>query len=192
MPATPVPDLTQLIRAWGEGDAAALDSLLQAAYPELHRIAANYFRHERSGHTLQSTALINEAFMRLVRAPHRDWKDRAHFFAFSALLMRGILVDHARARRAEKRGPSPTLRVEPDSASTPEAPVDILDLHLALEELERLDPLQSRIVELRYFGGLSIPETARMARVSESTVKREWIIAKAWLHRRLLPPPTRP
>ena len=179
--------ITQLLQAWSAGEAEALDRLIEVTYPQLHQIAVNYFRHERASHTLQSTALVNEAYLRLMRAPDRDWKSRAHFFGFAARLMRGILVDHARARQTGKRGgQNPTLSfVDSDHASAG-AEVDILDLHQALEELEILDAFQSRVVELRYFAGLSIPETAEVTGVSESTVKREWLVAKTWIRRRLL------
>ena len=189
MSRRPTADITELIQAWNAGEPDALDRLTEAVYPELHRLALSYFRRERSSHTLQCTALVNEAYIRLIRSPDKQWKNRAHFFGFAAGLMRGILVDYARARETEKRGgPNPTLSLsETDRPrETPAAEVDILDLHRALKELESLDSFQSRVVELRYFGGLSIPETAAATGVSESTVKREWLVAKTWIRRRLL------
>jgi RNA polymerase sigma factor (TIGR02999 family) len=183
-------DITGLIHAWSAGQPDALNRLVEATYPELHRIAQRYFQGERPSHTLQSTALIHEAYLRLVQAPPKDWKDRAHFFGFAARLMRGILVDYARARLTDKRGGgAPTLTLSETDASSPAPDVDILDLNAALEELEQLDSFQSRIVELRYFAGLSTAETAEVTGISESTVKREWILAKTWIRRRLLEGP---
>jgi RNA polymerase sigma factor (TIGR02999 family) len=181
------PDITKLIHEWGAGQPDGLNRLVEAAYPELHRIAHRYCERERAGHTLQCTAVVHEAYLRLVQAPHRNWKDRAHFFAFAARLMRNILVDYARARQTGKRGggiPALTLADAEGAAQAPD--VGILDLNSALEELETLDPLQGRIIELRYFAGLSIPETAEVTGASESTVKREWILAKTWIRRKLL------
>lgn len=181
------PDITGLIQQWNGGEPDALERLTEVVYPELHRIALSYFRRERSSHTLQCTALVNEAYIRLMQSPEKHWKDRAHFFGFAARLMRGILVDYARARQTEKRGGQiPTLTLTDTDASSAATGVDILDLHRALEELEKLDSFQSHVVELRYLGGLSIPETAAVTGVSESTVKREWLVAKTWIRRRLL------
>jgi RNA polymerase sigma factor (TIGR02999 family) len=135
---------------------------------------------------LQCTAVVHEAYLRLAQARRRNWKDRAHFFGFAAHLMRSILVDYARAQGAEKRGGGmPALAVGDTDHSRSAPEVDILDLNAALEDLEKLDPLQSRIVELRYFSGLSIPETAEVTGISESSVKREWIVAKTWIRRKL-------
>jgi RNA polymerase sigma factor (TIGR02999 family) len=179
--------LTALIAAWNHGDREALGAIVELAYPELHAIADGYFRRERPGHTLQCTALINEAYLRMVDAPVREWKNRAHFFGFAAHLMRGILVDHARARRAAKRGGGAlTITVSERHAATDPPEVDVIDLHDALEALEKLDPQQSRVLELRYFGGLTIEETAEVMGTSASTVKRDWILAKTWIRRRLL------
>jgi RNA polymerase sigma factor (TIGR02999 family) len=184
-----VDDITALIRASSGGDAEALDRLVQAAYPELRNLALRYFRRERADHTLQCTALINEAYLRLAGATDKKWNDRAHFFGFAARVMRGILVDHARARRADKRGGGAVSITLSDGRAPTTAPdVDVLDLHTALEELERLDPAQSRVIELRYFGGLSIDETAEVMGVSASTVKREWVLAKTWIRRRMTQP----
>jgi len=180
-------DITGLITAWREDEPGALDRLVEATYPHLKGIAFQRLRNERTGHTLQCTALVNEACLQLIRHPNgREWKDRTHFFAFAAKVMRGILVDYARARRTLKRDGG-QLRValySPSGASAMDA--DVVDLNDALDELEKLDPLQSRVVELRYFGGLSIEEAAEALNLSPSTVKREWLLAKTWLRRRLL------
>jgi RNA polymerase sigma factor (TIGR02999 family) len=179
-------EVTRLLLEWKGGDAAALERLLPLVYAELRRIAARHLRHERPGHTLQPTALVHEAYLRLVSAPELEWRDRAHFFGVAARLMRQILVDHARARQRAKRG-GEVRKVSLDEA--PEArvtaDVDLLALDEALERLAELDPQQSRVVELRYFGGLTIEETAEVVGVSPATVKREWTLAKAWLRREL-------
>jgi len=181
------PNITGLIRDWEAGRPDALNRLVEAAYPELHRIARRYCNGDRRAPTLQCTAVVHEAYLRLVESHQQTWKDRTHFFAFAAHVMRGILVDYARARFTAKRGGGmPVLTLAEADGSQPTPDVDILDLNNALEELEKIDPLQSRIVELRYFTGFSIPETAEVTGVSESTVKREWIIAKTWIRRRLL------
>ncbi len=181
------PDITALIEAASRGDTAALDSLMEAAYPELRAIAQRSFRRERADHTLQCTALINEAYLRLVTGSDTKWNSRAHFFGFAARTMRGILVDHARARRTAKRsGDGMTVALEERRAPADTQDVDVLDLHAALEELETLDAAQSRVVELRYFGGLTIEEAAVVMGVSASSVKREWVLAKTWLRRRML------
>ena len=184
------PDITVLLRAWRDGNPSALDQLMEVAYPELHRIAKLYVSRDRPGHTLQCTALLHEAYLRLAQSPDKEWNDRAHFFGFAARLMRNILVDYARARQTQKRGGLVNLTVVDAGASTKPPEVEILDLNTALHELESIDAFQSRIVELRYFGGLSIDETADLERVSASTVKREWIMAKTWIRRRLLQPPS--
>ncbi len=179
-------EVTRLLLEWKGGDAAALDRLLPLVYAELRRIAARHLRHERPGHTLQPTALVHEAYLRLVSAPELEWQDRAHFFGVAARLMRQILVDHARARQRAKRG-GEVRKVSLDEA--PEArvtaDVDLLALDEALGRLADLDPQQSRVVELRYFGGLTTEETAEVVGVSPATVKREWTLAKAWLRREL-------
>ncbi len=181
------PDITVLLRAWRDGNLSALDQLMEVAYPELHRIAMRYVSLDRPGHTLQCTALLHEAYLRLALSPAKDWNDRAHFFGFAARLMRNILVDYARARQTQKRGAGQVnLTIVDAGASTRPPEVEILDLNTALHELEAIDAVQSRIVELRYFGGLSIEETAELEGVSTSTVKREWIMAKTWIRRRLL------
>jgi RNA polymerase sigma factor (TIGR02999 family) len=160
---------------------------VELAYPELRRIARRHCGHEGVSSTLQCTAVVNEAWLRLAQARQPDYKDRTHFFAFASRLMRTILIDHARARKSRKRGGGVACFTLSDSdAVTTQPDVEILELNAALEELEVLDPLQGRIVELRYFTGLSIPETAEAVGVSESTVKREWVVAKTWIRRRLL------
>ena len=179
-------NVTALLHAWESGQPAAFDSLVELAYPELHRIARRQCGREGISSTLQCTAVVHEAWLRLVQGQHVDFKDRTHFFAFASRLMRTILIDHARAKKSQKRGggiASFTL-IDSDAVATPPN-VEILELNAALEELEKLDPMQGRIVELRYFTGLSIPETAEAVGVSESTVKREWIVAKTWIRRRL-------
>ena len=184
------PDITVLLRAWRDGNPSALGQLMEVAYPELHRIAMLYVSRDRPGHTLQCTALLHEAYLRLAQSPDKEWNDRSHFFGFAARLMRNILVDYARARQTQKRGGPVNLTIVDACASTKPPEVEILDLNTALHELEAIDAFQSRIVELRYFGGLSIDETAELERVSASTVKREWIMAKTWIRRRLLQTPS--
>lgn len=160
---------------------------MEIVYPELRRIAAGHLRNERPGHTLQPTALVNEAYMRLAQQqPGKRWQDRTHFFAVAAHVVRAVLVDHARARRAAKRG-SGAVSVELTAANAPQAapPVDVLDLDAALQALEALDPEQGRIVEMRYFAGLSIEETAEALGTSPSSVKRGWLAAKTYIRRHL-------
>jgi RNA polymerase sigma factor (TIGR02999 family) len=179
-------DVTGLLDDWSRGDRGALDRLLPLVYAELRRIAARQLRHERVGHTLQPTALVHEAYLRLVEQRHVDWQHRAHFFGVAAGVMRRILVDHARRQTARKRGDGvqrlPLERIA-DIPSPSEIPVLALDL--ALGHLEKLDPGLAQIVELRVFGGLTIDEAARVLNVSASTAKREWRTAKAWLTREL-------
>jgi len=180
-------NITALLHDLEAGQHAALNRLVEVAYPELRRIAHRECGRERQSSTLQCTAVVHEAWLRLAHAQHTTWKDRAHFFAFASRLMRSILIDYARARNSVKRGGgTPALTLIDTDAVTPPQDVEILELDAALDELEKLDSLQARIVELRYFSGLSIPETAEAVGVSESTVKREWVIAKTWLRRRLL------
>ena len=183
-------EVTVLLQAWRGGDRGALDLLMPLVYRELHTIASRYLSKERHGHTLQSTALVNEAFMRLVAQQGVDWQSRIHFFAIAATQMRRILVDHARRVHAGKRGgPLAALPLDaagetPMPASGPE-PIDAVALDRALRELEALDPVQGRVVELRFFGGLTVEETAEVLHISPGTVKREWRMAKAWLLRAL-------
>lgn len=182
-------DVTLLLRESRAGDAGALARLLPAVYDELRRLAASYLRRERAGHTLQPTALAHEAWIRLVDATRVEWRDRAQFLAIAARSMRQILVDHARTRDAIKRGGAHdrvTLsRVE---GFTPGPDLDVLALEEALEALEALDPRKARIVELRFYGGLTAKEAASALGVSETTVENEWRFARAWLANRLDPP----
>ena len=178
--------VTQLLRAWSDGDPQALEQLLPLVDAELHQVARAYMYRERRDHTLQPTALINEAFIRLAGAQHIRWQDRAHFFGICGRLMRRVLVDYARARGFQKRGArAEKVPVEELSIPTPELPVDIVALDLALEALAIKDERKSRVVELRFFAGLSTEETAEVLRVSPDTVKRDWRMAKLWLLRQL-------
>jgi RNA polymerase sigma factor (TIGR02999 family) len=183
----PVEGVTQLLVRWSDGDETALESLMPLVYGELRRLANNYLRSERPGHTLQPTALVNEAYLRLVDQKNSRWQNRAHFYGIAAKLMRRILVDHARLKHAEKRGGADQQRLSITSAEglTAKADFDVLALHEALEELAALDPQQSRIVELKFFGGLSIEETAEVMRLGHATVERDWKMARAWLRRKL-------
>jgi RNA polymerase sigma factor (TIGR02999 family) len=186
MPSEPTLSVTALLRDWRRGDEAALDRLMPLVYDELRQLAGSYLRRERAGHTLQSTALVNEAYVRLVERAAADWQSRAHFFGVAAQLMRQILVDYARTRRAAKRGSGEEKLALDEALDVPQRrPVDLLALDDALKDLERFDPRQSRIVELRYFAGLEIDETAEVLGLSAATVKREWSVAKAWLYRQL-------
>ena len=180
-------NVTQLLTDYRTGKREALDELLPLVYDELHRIAARYLRAERREHTLQPTALVNEAYLRLVDQRNVDWQNRAHFYGIAAQVMRRVLVDYARARGREKRG-GKEVKVPLDEALAvaQEQDVDLVRLEEALVRLAALDAQQGRIVELRYFGGLSIEETAEVLGVSESTVKRDWAMARAWLQRELL------
>jgi RNA polymerase sigma factor (TIGR02999 family) len=178
--------VTHLLRAWSDGDQQALDNLVPLVDAELRRLARAYMCRERRDHTLQPTALINEAFIRLAGAQNIRWQDRSHFFGICARLMRRVLVDYARARGFQKRGArAERVPVEEVSIPTPELPVDIVALDLALEALTIKDERKSRVVELRFFAGLSIEETAEVLRVSPDTVKRDWRMAKLWLLRQL-------
>ena len=186
MPSLRSNEITQLLHDWGQGDPDALDKLLPLVETELHKLAHHYMARERRGHTLQTTALVNEVYMRLVRARDLPWQDRAHFFAVCARSMRRILTDYARARRYSKRGggaPLVSLDVVPEVTSKPRT--DFVALDDALNRLATLDERKSQVVELRYFGGLSVEETAEVLKVSPETVKRDWKFAKAWLSREL-------
>ncbi|MEZ5416433.1 MAG: ECF-type sigma factor [Vicinamibacterales bacterium] len=180
-------ELTRLLRDWSSGQREALPRLMEIVYPELHRIAARHMSRERPGHTLQPTALVSEAFLRLAQGQSgRAWNDRTHFFAVAARVVRAVLVDHARARGAAKRGDGAIgIELADVHLSVGARPVGLLDLDRALVELEAMDAEQSRIVEMRYFAGLSIEETAEALGVSPSTVKRGWLAAKTWIRRRL-------
>ena len=179
-------EVTQLLRAWCRGDEAALDRLVPLVHDELHRLAHRYMLRERAGHTLQTTALVNEAYLRLVDAGNVDWQNRAHFFAISASLMRRILVDFARSRGYQKRGGN-ALKIEFDDGRIPSSRrgAELIALDDALTALAQFDPREARVVELRFFGGLSEEETAEVLGVSSRTVKRDWALAKAWLAREL-------
>jgi RNA polymerase sigma factor (TIGR02999 family) len=179
-------NITQLLKEWNAGDRRALDRLTPLVHDELRRQAARYLRRERPGHTLQTTALINEAYLRLIDAKDVRWQSRAHFFAIAANLMRRVLVEHARRRDAGKRGGS-QVRVQLDEALAvaDETDVDVLAVDEALDRLAAVDPQQARVVELRFFGGLSVEETARALGVSPKTVKRDWSVARAWLRREI-------
>jgi RNA polymerase sigma factor (TIGR02999 family) len=177
------PQVTALLQQWSRGDRDALEKLTPLVYEELRGIAAGYMRDERPGHTLQATALVHEAYVRLIGQKRVSWQNRAHFFGIAAQLMRRILIDHARRRQAAKRGVGGALRLTAgvDVAGAPEQDFDLLAIDGALSRLERLDAAQARIVELRFFGGLTVEETAEVAGVSTATVKREWRTARAWL-----------
>jgi RNA polymerase sigma-70 factor (ECF subfamily) len=183
--ATP-PDVTRLLQAWSEGDRGALDRLLPLVQSELRRLAGAYLRRERAGHTLQPTALVNEAYLRLVDQ-RVHWQSRSHFFGIAARLMRRVLVDHARERLAQKRGSGE--RAEPIEVAEAEGsggrPLDVVALDDALEDLAKVGPRQCQVVELRFFGGLSIEEAADVLGVSPRTVKSDWTMARAWLLRYL-------
>jgi len=184
----PPEGITQLLVDWGEGDRAALEKLMPLVYSELRRLASNYLRRERVGHTLQPTALVNEAYLKLIDQRNAKWQNRAQFFGISAQLMRRILVDHARQRQAAKRGGLEQQRLSitsVEAAMVQEPAVDLLALNEALDELAEMDAQQSRIVELKFFGGLSIEETAEVLGVSHATVERDWKMARAWLRRQL-------
>jgi RNA polymerase sigma factor (TIGR02999 family) len=175
-------EVTQLLLAWSHGDRRALDQLIPLVSTELHRLAHHYMRGERAGHTLQTTALVNEAYVRLVDASRVEWRDRAHFFAVSANLMRRILVDFARKRRYQKRGGGAVMiALDEDDIPSPQPGPDIVALDAALEALAAFDPRAASIVELRFFGGLTVEETAEVVGASPRTIKREWAAAKAWL-----------
>lgn len=178
--------VTLLLERWASGDQSALDELTPLVYNELRNVADAYLRHERPDHTLQATELVNEAYLRLIGQKHGRWEGRKHFYGIAARLMRQVLVEHARKHKADKRGGgrvTVTLENYDDVAETPE--VDILAVHEALERLARFDQQQARIVELRFFGGLSIQEAAATMGIGHATVEREWNMARAWLRNEL-------
>jgi RNA polymerase sigma-70 factor (ECF subfamily) len=188
----PAESVTQLLVKWSDGDQRAFDKLMPLVYSELRRLARNYLRKERPGHTLQPTALVNEAYLKLVDQKNAHWKNRAQFYGVAAQLMRRILVDHARQHQAAKRGGSDQQRLSITSAGqlgakqvTTEPAIGLLALHEALEELAAFDPQQGRIVELKFFGGLSIEEIAEVIAIGHATVERDWKMARAWLRRKL-------
>ena len=186
MTTQPPPEISRLLAAWGSGDQAALDELTPLVYGELCRLAHHYMSRERPGHTLQTTALVDEAFMRLVDQKEAHWQNRTHFFGIAAQLMRRILVDHARSHAYAKRGGG-ARKVPLDEAAvlSPERGADLIALDDALKRLSEIDPRKCRVVELRYFGGLTVEETAEVLKVSPVTVKRDWSVAKAWLRREI-------
>jgi len=181
------PDVTGMLRAWAQGSPGADEELLRAVYQELRRQAQRAMRREGSEHTLQATALVHEAYLRLADQRPSAWRNRSQFFGIAAQMMRRILVDHARARLADKRGGGATaITLDESSASSRDAdPIEVLALHDALDRLAVLDPQQAKVVELRYFGGMSIEETAEALELSPATIKREWAVARAWLAREL-------
>jgi RNA polymerase sigma factor (TIGR02999 family) len=180
-------EVTATFLRWRRGDPGALDALTPVLYAELRRLAQAYMRHERPGHTLQPTALVHEVFLRLIQQHETSWQNRAHFMGVAARIMRRVLVDHARRHRAAKRGggEKPVSLGPLEVADLSGEGIAADDLDAALEDLGRHDERQARIVELRFFGGLSIDETAEVVGVSPATVKRDWLLARAWLHREL-------
>ena len=178
-------EVTKLLVLWRNGDAKALDSLMPLVYDELRRLARSYLQRERSEHTLQSTALVHEAYLRLVDQ-NVGWQNRAHFFGIAAQMMRRVLVDHARSRNSAKRGDGVCrVTLDEDIMGAGQRDVDIMALDHALSDLAKFDSQQSRIVELRFFAGLSIEDTSEVLNISPATVKRDWAMAKAWLHREM-------
>ncbi len=180
----PAQDITRQLTAWRKGDKAALDNVLPAVYAELRRLARSSLARERPGHTLQPTALVHEAYVKLVDQREVDWENRAHFLGIAAHVMRRILTQYAVRRRALKRGGGETPTVDFGSG-TSLSPEDVLQIHDSLEKLAAIDPQQARVVELRYFGGLTIEEAAEVLDISPASVKREWSMARAWLLREL-------
>ena len=178
-------EATILLRAWGAGDREALDRLTPIVYDELRRLARRYLQRERPGHSLQATALVNEAYLRLVDYKHMQWQDRSHFFAVSAQLMRRILVEHARRHNLKRGGNVQHVALEESAVVGGGRPGDLVALDEALNELARLDARKARVVEMRFFGGLGVEEIAQVLGVSPVTVTRDWTTAKAWLYREL-------
>ena len=176
------PEITDLLRAWEGGRPEALDQLMPLVYEELRRLAHHSFRAERRDHTLQTSDLIHEAFLRLIEQDRVHWKNRGHFFAIASRMMRRVLVDQARANRAAKRGHGLRVPLDTGKAPSERQDLDLIALDLALVKLHRIDERQCRIVELRYFGGFTIEETASLLAVSVATIKRDWMVAKAWLY----------
>jgi len=186
MPDDTPPDVTRLLQAWNDGQPGALDALMPIVYGELHRLAKASLRRERPDHTLQATALVNEAYVRLVGQTRMRWQNRAQFFGTAAQFMRRILVDHARDRLSAKRGAgAPRIELDEAILMTQERGIDLLALDAALERLEQLDARQGQLVVLRFFGGLTIEEAAEVLEISPATAKREWVTARMWLRREL-------
>jgi len=179
-------DVTQLLQRWREGDHQALDELTPLVYDELRRLAQRHMSRERPGHTLQATALANEAYLKLAGYDRIDWNGRAHFLGVASAVIRGILLDHARGRRRLKRGGEMCfLELNEELAPSSQRSIELVALDDALHDLAKLDAQQARVVELRYFGGLSIEESAEVLGISVSTVKRDWVVAKTWLYKHL-------
>jgi RNA polymerase sigma factor (TIGR02999 family) len=179
-------EISGLLRAWGDGDEAALNRLMPVVYDELHQIAHRYMRQQHPGQTLQTTALVNEAYLRMVDVAGVRWQDRAHFFAVAAQMMRRILMDSARAHLADKRGGgAPHVYLDESTDASPQTSQDLVALDDALNALEEMDPRKARVVELRFFAGLSVEESAEALQISVPSVKRDWKLAKAWLSREL-------
>lgn len=182
----PPKKVTELLEAWGQGDEAARDELMTVVYQELHRLAHNYMRKESPGHTLQTSALVNEAFLRLIDQKNVKWQNRAHFYGIAAQMMRRVLVDYARSRRYAKRGGGlRDLSLEEALIVSHQRTEEVVALDETLDELAKFDPRKSQIVEFRFFAGLSIEETAEVLDVSPGTVMRDWTLAKAWLRREI-------
>lgn len=181
-------DVTRLLQDWSDGKREALDELLPLVYEELRRLAHNYLRRERREHTLQTTALVHEAYLKLIDQRSVDWKNRAQFFALSAQAMRRILLDNARKHISDKRGKGERISLDDAPEVSVEADENLIALDWALKELEAIDERQSKIIELRYFGGLTLEETAEVLKISPATVKREWTFARAWLYQKLSEP----
>jgi RNA polymerase sigma-70 factor (ECF subfamily) len=178
-------EISKLLRAWSDGDQSALNGLTPIVYEELRRLAHRYMERERPGHTLQTTALVNEAYMRLVDYKRMQWQDRAHFFAVAAQVMRRILVDHARSHNIKRGGGAHHLSLDDVAVFSGDRTGDLVALDDAMDALARLDPRKVQIIEMRFFGGLSVEETAEVLKVSPATVRRDWSIAKFWLYREL-------
>jgi RNA polymerase sigma-70 factor (ECF subfamily) len=175
----------KLLRAWNDGDPSALERLTPIVYEELHRLARRYMRGERPGHSLQTTALVNEAYVRLVGYERMQWQDRAHFLAVSAQLMRRILVEHARRHNSKRGAGVPHVSLKEAALVGDDRPADLVALDDAMNTLAQVDPRKAQVVEMRFFGGLNVDETADVLKVSPATVMRDWISAKAWLYREL-------
>ena len=180
-----VGDVSKFLRAWSDGDQNALEKMTPIVYKELHRLAHRYMGRERAGHSLQTTALVNEAYMRLVDYKRMQWQNRAHFFAVSAQVMRRILVEHARRQNQKRGGGVHHVSLDEAVVVSGKQPADLVALDDAMNALARLDPRKVRVVEMRFFGGLSVEETAEALKVSPATVMRDWSTAKAWLYREL-------
>ena len=177
--------MVELLRAWSDGDTSALERLTPIVYDELHRLARRYMRGERPGHSLQTTALVNEAYMRLVDYTRMQWQDRAHFFAVSAQVMRRILVEHARRHNLKRGGGVPHVSLDEAALVGGDRAANLVALDDALHMLAQIDPRKAQVVEMRFFGGLNVDETAGVLKVSPATVMRDWSTAKAWLYREL-------